>query len=83
VPGLYDAPRSRKPSKVTPAYQDKWLESVWLRPRALGLDFSLWTLARLSDYLAEANWGEKTIEELAQHLKTHHPERKGFNRRGL
>jgi transposase len=69
VPELYDAPRSGKPSKVTPAYQDKWLESVWLRPRALGLDFSLWTLARLSDYLAEQTGLRISDEAVGLHLK--------------
>ncbi|MGV3588168.1 MAG: DUF1016 N-terminal domain-containing protein, partial [Adhaeribacter sp.] len=33
--------------------------------------------------LANASWGEKTIDELAHHIKMHHPELKGFNRRGL
>ncbi len=69
VPGLYDAPRSGKPGKVTQAYKDKLLESVRLRPRALGLDFSLWTLERLSDYLAEQTGIRISDEAVRQHLK--------------
>ncbi len=69
VPGLYDAPRSGKPGKVTQAYTDKLLESVRLRPRALGLDFSLWTLERLSDYLAEQTGIRISDEAVRLHLK--------------
>ncbi|QNF31249.1 DUF1016 domain-containing protein (plasmid) [Adhaeribacter swui] len=37
----------------------------------------------INQRLANASWGEKTIDELAKHLKTYHSELKGFNRRGL
>jgi predicted nuclease of restriction endonuclease-like (RecB) superfamily len=30
-----------------------------------------------------AQWGDKTVEELANYIQTQHPELKGFNRRGL
>jgi predicted nuclease of restriction endonuclease-like (RecB) superfamily len=33
--------------------------------------------------LADAKWGEKTVDELADFIKINHPELKGFNRRGL
>jgi transposase len=51
--GLADAPRAGTPPKVTPVYRARLLELVRRRPRALGLPFSLWTAARLADYLAE------------------------------
>jgi transposase len=69
VPGLRDAPRSGKPGKVTQTYQDKLLESVRRRPRALGLDFSLWTLERLSDYMAQQTGVRIRAEAVRQHLK--------------
>jgi transposase len=69
VQGLYDAPRSGKPGKVTQAYQDQLLASVRLRPRALGLDFSLWTLARLSDFMAEQTGIRISDEAVRLHLK--------------
>ncbi len=53
INGLQDAPKSGKPSKVSQAYRQRLLSSVRQRPRSLGLEFSLWTLARLADYLAE------------------------------
>ncbi len=53
VAGLADAPRSGVPPKVTPVYRERLLELVHRRPRALGLPFSMWTGARLADYLAE------------------------------
>lgn len=33
--------------------------------------------------LAESDWGDKTLEELASYIKKHHPELRGFNKRGL
>ena len=50
--GLTDAPRPGAPPKVTPTYRDRLLAVVRRRPRSLGLPFSLWTGARLGDYLA-------------------------------
>jgi len=69
VLGLYDAPKNGKPGKVSQAYQDKLLESVRLRPRVLGLDFSLWTLERLSDYLALQTGIRISAEAVRLHLK--------------
>lgn len=51
--GLYDEPRSGAPPKVTVAYRQRLVEIVRRRPRALGQPYSLWTLQRLADYLAE------------------------------
>ena len=51
--GLYDAPRSGAPPKVTPGYRERLLEAVRRRPRALDLPYSMWTAARLADYMAE------------------------------
>lgn len=53
IEGLKDAPIAGAPRKVTPEYVKQLVEVVRLRPRSLGLPFSLWTLARLADYLAE------------------------------
>lgn len=33
--------------------------------------------------LAESEWGDKTVIELADYIKKHHPELRGFNKRGL
>ncbi|MFI5139834.1 MAG: YhcG family protein [Sphingobacteriales bacterium] len=37
----------------------------------------------ITKQLAMANWGEKTVDELAGFIRKNHPELKGFNRRGL
>ncbi|GAA4435313.1 hypothetical protein GCM10023188_27230 [Pontibacter saemangeumensis] len=37
----------------------------------------------ISRRIASASWGEKTVDELAEHIKRNHPELKGFNRRVL
>ena len=51
--GLADAPRPGAVPRATRSYRDRLLAVVRRRPRALGLEFSLWTGDRLSDYLAE------------------------------
>lgn len=39
--------------------------------------------AYITHQLAQAAWGEKTVDELANYIQKNHPELKGFNRRGL
>ena len=53
VEGLLDAPRSGAPKKVTDAYRDRLLVIVRRRPRSLEQPYSLWTLGRLVDFMAE------------------------------
>lgn len=53
VEGLKDAPRAGRPSTVTEAYRAILIEAVRRRPRSLGQPYSLWTLHRLADYMAE------------------------------
>ncbi len=67
--GLYDAPRSGAPPKVTPAYLERLLEAVRRRPRALGLPYSMWTAARLADYLAEQTGLRMSIPSVLRLLR--------------
>jgi transposase len=53
ISGLADAPRPGAPPRLTPAYQERLLTVVRHRPRALGQPYSLWTLQRLADFMAE------------------------------
>lgn len=53
VEGLHDQHRGGAPAKVTDAYQEQLLAAVRRRPRSLDQPYSLWTLQRLADYLAE------------------------------
>lgn len=53
VAGLADAPRPGARPKVTPEYREVLLKVVRQRPRSLGQAYSLWTLQRLADYMAE------------------------------
>jgi transposase len=53
IPGLYDAPRSGAPPTVTPAYRERLLVVVRQRPRTLERPYSMWTLQRLADFMAE------------------------------
>src|SRR5215210_1257789 len=55
--GLRDVPRPGTPViKVTEEYKEKLLrdrDEVRRRPRSLGLPFSLWTLRRLAEHMAD------------------------------
>jgi transposase len=53
IEGLKDDPKPGRSAVVTPEYRKQLLEIVRRRPRSLGLEYSMWTLQRLSDYLAE------------------------------
>ncbi len=67
--GLRDVPRPGAPSKVTTAYIEQLLAVVRRRPRSLELPFSLWTLRRLADYLAEQTGIRVAHETIRLHLK--------------
>jgi transposase len=68
IEGLKDAPRPGATPKVTPAYEAELLRVARLRPRSMDLEFSLWTLQRLADYLAEETGIRVEAETVRQHL---------------
>src|SRR5687767_5440565 len=51
--GLHDRPMPGAPTKTDEAYATQLVAAVRRRPRSLGLPYSLWTLRRLADYMAE------------------------------
>lgn len=53
IEGLKDRPGGGAPAKVTKAYEEQLLAAVRLRPRSLGQPYSMWTLQRLAEYMAE------------------------------
>jgi transposase len=53
IDGLHDRPMPGAPPKITPAYAEQLVAAVRRRPRSLGQPYSLWTLQRLADYVAE------------------------------
>src|SRR5262245_39011158 len=67
--GLQDAPRPGRPPELTEAYRMALLAAVRRRPRSLGLPFSLWTLQRLVDYLAEHTRVRVSDETVRRALK--------------
>jgi transposase len=69
--GLKDAPRSGAEAKVTPEYEAKMVAAVRRRPRSLGLPFSMWTLQRLVDYLAEETGIRVSDETVRLRLAAH------------
>jgi transposase len=54
---------------VTELYRQKLVEAVRRRPRSLDLDFSLWTLQRLVDYMAEETGIRVSTETVRRTLK--------------
>ena len=69
VEGLGDQHRGGAPAKVTEAYQERLLFAVRRRPRSLGQPYSLWTLQRLADYLAEQTGIRVGYETVRLYLK--------------
>lgn len=65
--GLLDAPRAGRPSTITDAYRQQLLDAVRRRPRSLNLPYSLWTLQRLVDYMAEQT-GIRVSDETVRHI---------------
>jgi transposase len=69
IDGLHDRPLPGTPPKVTPAYVEQLVAVVRRRPRSLGQPYSLWTLQRLADYLAEQTGIRVGYETVRLHLK--------------
>ena len=67
--GLRDRPRPREPVKVTPEYQERLLHVVRRRPRAMGRPYSLWSLQRLADFMAEETGLRLSHETVRRVLK--------------
>jgi transposase len=53
IEGLKDRPVPGSPVKITKEYEEQLRTVVRLRPRSLGQPYSIWTLERLADYMAE------------------------------
>lgn len=53
IQGLIDAPRAGRSSILTDEFRQRLLAVVRRRPRSLELEFSMWTLQRLADFMAE------------------------------
>lgn len=71
INGLYDEPKSGAPKRVTDAYRERLLVVVRRRPRSLDQPFSLWTLQRLVDFMAEETGLRFSTETVRLILKAH------------
>lgn len=69
IRGLYDAPRSGSPGKTTEDYRQRLLEVVRQRPRSLEQPYSMWTLERLADFMAEETGIRVSYETVRRILK--------------
>jgi transposase len=68
--GLSDAPRPGSPAIITSEFRQRLLSIVRQRPRTLGQPYSLWTLARLADFMAEETGLRVSTETVRRVLKT-------------
>jgi len=68
IEGLKDDPRPGISPKVTSEYEEKLVAAVRVRPRSLDVSFSLWTLQRLADYMAEETGIRVNAETVRLHL---------------
>jgi transposase len=71
IDGLHDMPRPGAAPKVTTEYVEKLVSTVRQRPRSLGQPYSLWTLQRLADYMAEETGIRISPQAVRLHLKKH------------
>lgn len=71
IAGLDDAPRPGAPTKVTPTYIERLLVVVRQRPRSLEQPYSMWTLQRLSDFMAEETGIRLSVPTLSRILAEH------------
>lgn len=69
VEGLRDAPRPGKAKKASPDYRERLLQVVRRRPRSLGQPYSLWTLQRLADFMAEQTGERVSSESVRRYLQ--------------
>jgi transposase len=69
IAGLHDAWAGVAPPRVTEAYKEQLLQVVRRRPRSLGQPYSMWTLQRLADYMAEQTGIRVEDETVRVHLK--------------
>jgi transposase len=69
IEGLRDQHRGGRPATVTETYREQLLAAVRRRPRSLGQPYSLWTLQRLADYLAEETGIRVGYETVRLYLK--------------
>lgn len=65
IEGLNDRPMLGAPSKITKTYEEQLLSVVRRRPRSLGQPYSMWTLQRLADYMAEQTGIRASYETFA------------------
>jgi len=68
IQGLLDAPRSGRSSILTNEFRKRLLEVVRRRPRSLELEFSMWTLQRLVDFMAEDTGTRVSTETIRRAL---------------
>lgn len=69
IEGLKDAPRAGRSLVVTEAFRKRLLEVVRRRPRSIGLEYSMWTLQRLADFLAEETSIRVSDETIRRELR--------------
>lgn len=70
IGGLYDAPRSGRPSKTRGRFMTLLLQTVKRSPRDMGFAFQRWTCPRLAEYMAQRTGIRVTEVWIAELLHT-------------
>jgi transposase len=68
IQGLMDAPRVGRSSILTHEFRKRLLDVVRRRPRSLELEYSMWTLQRLADFMAESTGIRASTETIRRAL---------------
>jgi transposase len=69
IEGLKDRPMPGPPPNITEAYKEQLLTVVRRRPRSLEQPYSMWTLQRLADSMAEQTGIRASMETVRLVLK--------------
>jgi len=69
IEGLKDRPMPGAPPRITKGYTEQLLATVRRRPRSEGQAYSMWTLQRLADYMAEETGIRVSAETVRKLLK--------------
>ena len=69
INGLYEVPKPGAPVQVPDSYREQLLVIVRRRPRSLDQAYSLWTLQRLADFMAEETGLRFSTETIRRILK--------------
>ena len=72
IDGLFDRPRSGRPTQSTVEYRKRLVQAIQTNPRELGYPFTVWTLTRIRAHLARMTRVLLSESRVRQVMKEEH-----------